>query len=359
MSREESANSHNSPPKKIENEDNVENEDSEIPAQYKKGIQKMIKEAMNDLSTSQIQPRSNKRSRSVPSRKEESYDSSTANNHFKKNKRKKRKGCSFKNFKVYNPKEFHGDKGAITTVRWLEEMETIVITSKCTDKEKIQYAALMFKGEAHEWWNAQLMSKGREVMYNLSWETFKELVLKKFCPTHEMDRIQTELWNHKVVGTNIREYNTKFLEYCRLVPHLVTPEYNKVTRYIYGLPREIRDMVRSHMPETVDSAMEVAGYLINGMIRNQEEEKEKDEGTKETKDYGRLEKEESTPKSACKTCGRKHTRKCRLENSKNCAYCNRAGHTINECRKKLGVCFTCGETGHFKNECPKRKASQD
>ena len=51
--------------------------------------------------------------------------------------------------------------------------------------------------------------------------------------------------------------------------------------------------------------------------------------------------------------------KCRLENSNNCAYCNRAGHTINECRKKLGVWFTCRETGHFKTECPQRKASQD
>ena len=60
MSREESANSHNSPPKKIENKDNIEKEDDEIPAQYKKGIQKMIKEAMNDLSTSHSQPKSNK-----------------------------------------------------------------------------------------------------------------------------------------------------------------------------------------------------------------------------------------------------------------------------------------------------------
>ena len=55
MSREESANSHNSPPKKIENENNMENENSEIPAQYKKGIQKMIKKAMDDLSNKRSQ----------------------------------------------------------------------------------------------------------------------------------------------------------------------------------------------------------------------------------------------------------------------------------------------------------------
>ncbi|XP_076899375.1 uncharacterized protein LOC143553226 [Bidens hawaiensis] len=94
-------------------------------------------------------------------------------------------------------------------------------------------------------------------------------------------------------------------------------------------------MVRSHLPETVESAMELAGYIINSMIRNQEEEKERDKEAKKPKSSEKLEKEESTPKSACKTCGKKHTGKCRLENSNNFAYCKRAGHTIDECRKKL------------------------
>ena len=75
-------------------------------------------------------------------------------------------------------------------------------------------------------------------MYVLSWNEFKDLVLFKFCPMHETDQIQTKFLAHKVNGTNLREYNTKFLEYCRLVPQLVTPESSKVTRYIWGLPRE-------------------------------------------------------------------------------------------------------------------------
>ncbi|XP_076883378.1 uncharacterized protein LOC143532128 [Bidens hawaiensis] len=146
-------------------------------------------------------------------------------------KKLKISGCSFKEFKYFRPKEFHGDKGAISTVRWLEEMETIVITRKCSDEEKIQYSALMFKGEALEWWNALLMSKGRDIMYNLIWNEFKALLMEKSM--HETDQIQTKFLNLKVVGTNLREYNTKFHEYCRLVPQLVNPESSKVTRYIW------------------------------------------------------------------------------------------------------------------------------
>ncbi|XP_076942079.1 uncharacterized protein LOC143611826 [Bidens hawaiensis] len=145
--------------------------------------------------------------------------------------------CAFKDFQVYKPKEFYGDKGAIATLRWLEEMESIIIISKCTKEESIQYSSQMFKGEALEWWTTLIEVKGRKNLYNLEWKTFKELIKQRFVHVHEIDQIQTKLWNHKVIGTNLKEYNTKFFEYCRLVPHLVTPEYNKVTRYIYGLPK--------------------------------------------------------------------------------------------------------------------------
>ncbi|XP_076881944.1 uncharacterized protein LOC143530236 [Bidens hawaiensis] len=155
-------------------------------------------------------------------------------------------------------------------------MESIVLISKCTENEKVQYTSQMFKGEALEWWNTLIGIKGRESLYNLDWAMFKAMILKKFCPINEMDQIQTKLWNHKIVGTNLKEYNTKFLEYCRIVPHLVTPEINKVTCYIYGLPIEIRDLVRSHMPSSTESAMELAGYLMDGMIRNRDEKKRDD-----------------------------------------------------------------------------------
>ncbi|XP_076893709.1 uncharacterized protein LOC143545772 [Bidens hawaiensis] len=155
------------------------------------------------------------------------------------------------------------------------------------------------------------------------------MVLKKFCPINEMDQIQTKLWNHKVVGTNLKEYNTKFLEYCRIVPHLVTPEVNKVTRYIYGLPIEIHDLVRSHMPSSMESAMELAGYLMDGVIRNRDERK-KDDG--KTPVGGKVRK----------------TKKKREE-----AF--RPGHVEADCTRKTVECFVCGEKGHYINECSKKK----
>ncbi|XP_076908919.1 uncharacterized protein LOC143566004 [Bidens hawaiensis] len=210
-------------------------------------------------------------------------------------------------------------------------METLVITSKCSEEEKIQYSALMLKGEAHEWWNALLMSKGRDVMYGLSWEEFKAMVMGKFCPMHETDQVQTKFLNHKVVGTNICEYNTKFLEYYRLVPQLVNPEPIKVTRYIWGLPREIRDMVRSHLPQSADSAMELAGYLMGGMVRNREEDKKvvpttaqgRTGGSANFKGRGANQSRFNSNATLYKTCMRYHKGRCNFAPSpKVCEPCN-------------------------------------
>ncbi|XP_076921894.1 uncharacterized protein LOC143583483 [Bidens hawaiensis] len=228
----------------------------------------------------------------------------------------------------------------------------------------------MFKGEALEWWNTLIEIKGRSNMYNLEWKIFKELIKQRFCPIHEVDQIQIKLWNHKVIGTNIKEYNTKFLEYCQLVPHLVTPEYNKVMRYIYGLPKEIRDHVRSHMPATIESAIELASYLMESMIRNKDEEKKSVvEKKREIDEKRRFEKGKERSnvfdRPMCKNCGKKHEGRCLKPTPKTdvrkfdlfstCNFCKRPGHKEEDCRKKLIVCFECGEKGHFSAECTKKK----
>ncbi|GJW14739.1 putative reverse transcriptase domain-containing protein [Tanacetum coccineum] len=49
-----------------------------------------------------------------------------------------------------------------------------------------------------------------------------------------MQKLESKLWNHVMVGTGHAAYIDRFHELARLVPHLVTPESRMIERYVYG-----------------------------------------------------------------------------------------------------------------------------
>ncbi|GJY29473.1 putative reverse transcriptase domain-containing protein [Tanacetum coccineum] len=70
------------------------------------------------------------------------------------------------------------------------------------------------------------------------------LLVEEFCSSNEMERLENEFWNHKMVGANHAAYTDWFHELAKLVPHLVTPESARIKRYVAGLAPEIREMLK-------------------------------------------------------------------------------------------------------------------
>ncbi|GKF71728.1 reverse transcriptase domain-containing protein [Tanacetum coccineum] len=89
----------------------------------------------------------------------------------------------------------------------------------------------------------QIHTRGREAAIGMSWEDFKTLTMEEFCPVNEMQKLETEFWNHAMVGAGHVAYTDSFHELTRLVPHLVTPKNKSIERYIYGLAPKIQLMV--------------------------------------------------------------------------------------------------------------------
>ncbi|GKE15263.1 putative reverse transcriptase domain-containing protein [Tanacetum coccineum] len=79
--------------------------------------------------------------------------------------------------------------------------------------------------------------------------------MEEYCPDDEIQKLETEFWNHKMIGSNIDGYTARFHELTRLVPHMVTPENQRVNRYIRGLAPEIKAHVTSSKPTTIQSAV--------------------------------------------------------------------------------------------------------
>ncbi|GJT52311.1 putative reverse transcriptase domain-containing protein [Tanacetum coccineum] len=115
------------------------------------------------------------------------------------------RGCTYTEFLACNPKEYDRKRGVVVYTRWIEKMI---------------------------WWNSQIRTLGREVAVGMSWDNFKELMREEFCPSNEMQKLETELWNHAMVGAGHAAYTDRFHELARLVPHLVTPEKRRIERYI-------------------------------------------------------------------------------------------------------------------------------
>ncbi|GJT89412.1 hypothetical protein Tco_1071129 [Tanacetum coccineum] len=120
-------------------------------------------------------------------------------------------GYSYKRFLACNPKEYDGKGGAVVLTRWIEKMKSMHDMSGCSNDQKVKYTAGSFVGKDLTWWNSQIRMLSRKVA------------------------LETELWNHVMVGTGHPAYTDRFHDLARLVPHLVTLESRMIERYVYGL----------------------------------------------------------------------------------------------------------------------------
>ncbi|GJW51944.1 putative reverse transcriptase domain-containing protein [Tanacetum coccineum] len=90
--------------------------------------------------------------------------------------------------------------------------------------------------------NVLIRTLSREVVVSMSWNDFKFMMIEEFCPSHEMQKLESKLWNHVMVGAGHVAYTDRFHKLARLVPHLVTPKSRKIERYVYGLASQILRM---------------------------------------------------------------------------------------------------------------------
>ncbi|XP_076939789.1 uncharacterized protein LOC143608717 [Bidens hawaiensis] len=146
-------------------------------------------------------------------------------------------------------------------------MESVMKISDCNLLERIKYGTCSFRDEELEWWNSIIQNLGEDAAYRLTWEELKEMLLKEYCPRNELQKIEYDFWQLKMEGADIGGYTSRFNALARLVPRLVTPEYARIERYIWGLAPEIRGMVTSSKPATIHSARELEKSLTDDAVR--------------------------------------------------------------------------------------------
>nr|GEV03373.1 reverse transcriptase domain-containing protein [Tanacetum cinerariifolium] len=198
----------------------------------------------------------------------------------------------------------------------------------------------------------EICTLSQEVVVTMSWNDFKFMMIEEFCPSHEMQKLETELWNHAVVRAGHAAYTDRFHELARLVPHLVTLESKKIDR--------------------------------NGSIKKVEKRGNVGEPIKDKngKDDNKRTRTGNAFATTANPVGRENTcawPKCTTCNSdyvpggphRTCFNCNRPGHLEKDCRgmprnvnpvnarnPTVKACYECGSTDHVRLACPRLNRAQ-
>ncbi|GJV30616.1 hypothetical protein Tco_1387064 [Tanacetum coccineum] len=121
-------------------------------------------------------------------------------------------GCSYKDFLACNPKEYDGKGDVVVLTRWIEKIESVQDISGCSINQKVKYTAGSFMGKALTWWNSHIRMLSWEVAVSMLRNDFKFMMIEEFCPSHEMQKLETELWNHVMVGAGHEAFTDRFHE---------------------------------------------------------------------------------------------------------------------------------------------------
>nr|GEW90393.1 hypothetical protein [Tanacetum cinerariifolium] len=230
-----------------------------------------------------------------------------------------RVGCSYKEFLACNPKEYDGKGGIVVLTRWTMKMEYVHDMSGCSI-EKVKYTGGSFVGKAL---------------------------------THEMQKLESELWNHAMVGAGHAAYTDRFHELARLVPHLVNLESRMIERYMYGLALQIRRMVTTTEPKTIQKAVQISGVLTDEAVRNRSVKKDEKRGNvgepskdKSGRDDNKRTRIGNVFATSVNPVGRENTGHL----AKDCRGVPRNVNPVNVRKTTVRACYKCGSTDHVRGK---------
>ncbi|GJY62038.1 reverse transcriptase domain-containing protein [Tanacetum coccineum] len=151
-----------------------------------------------------------------------------------------------------------GSEGVVGLIRWFERTESVFSRSNCTEDCKAKFATGALTEEALPWWNSFAQPIRIEEAFKITWVEFKKLLINKYYPRTEVQKIEDEFYHLTVKGNDLKAYVRGFQELETLCPTIV-PDSEKIMEvFIGGLPQSIEGNVTASKPKTLEEAINIA-----------------------------------------------------------------------------------------------------
>ncbi|GJR12060.1 reverse transcriptase domain-containing protein [Tanacetum coccineum] len=157
-------------------------------------------------------------------------------------------------------------EGVVGLTQWFERIESVFHISNCTVGNQVKYATCTLLGNALTWWNSHVKTVGHDAAYGMPWKTLMKMMTDKYCPRGEIKKLEIEIWNLKVKGTDVVSYTQRFQELALLCGRMFPEVSDEVEKYVGGLPDMIQGSVMASKPKAIQDAKEFATELMDQKI---------------------------------------------------------------------------------------------
>ncbi|GKD10083.1 reverse transcriptase domain-containing protein, partial [Tanacetum coccineum] len=173
--------------------------------------------------------------------------------------------ATMEEFMSCQPFNFKGIKGVVGLIRWFKRTESVFSHSNYTEDCKVKFATGTLTEEALSWWNSFAQPIGIEEAYKITWVEFKKLLIKKYCPRTEIQKMEDEFYHLTVKGNDLKTYVRRFQDRKleTLCPTMVPYSEKMMEVFIKGLPRSIEGNVAASKPQTLEEAINIAHRLMD------------------------------------------------------------------------------------------------
>ncbi|GJY15537.1 reverse transcriptase domain-containing protein [Tanacetum coccineum] len=287
--------------------------------------------------------------------------------------------CTYKEFLNCQPLNFIGTEGAIGLAHLFEKMEYVFHINNCTVKCQVKYVTCTLLGGALTWWNSHVRTVGYDAAYGMPWKSLMKMMTENYCPRSEIKKLETELWDLTVKGTDVESYTQRFQELVLLCSRMILDESDKVERYVGGLLDNNQGSVMASKPKILQEAIEFARSLMDQKvhvyaIRQADNKRRMDNNSKDNHAQQPPYKRQNVSRAytvrprekieyartlpLCNKCKFHHNGPCAAK----CTNYKRVGHLTRDCwspaatnNQRILTCFKCEIHGHCFSECPKLK----